>query len=201
MDYITTELKGVIGEKYASPRGSVSYSMPFTDIKADAEYYDAVLLAYAKGVTKGTGAAAFSPSNGCTRAEIVTMLYRSAGSPEVSKDTVNPFSDVKAGSYYYDAVLWAVEKGITCGTSETTFSPDETCTRAQVVTFLWRLKDSPEVHEWCDFSDVPQFDCYYTMAVNWATANKITQGVGNGLFAPDGTCTRAQVVTILLRAQ
>ena len=201
MDYITTELKGVIGEKYASPRGSVSYSMPFTDIKADAEYYDAVLLAYAKGVTKGTGAAAFSPSNGCTRAEIVTMLYRSAGSPEVSKDTVNPFSDVKAGSYYYDAVLWAVEKGITCGTSETTFSPDETCTRAQVVTFLWRLKDSPEVHEWCDFIDVPQFDCYYTMAVNWATANKITQGVGNGKFAPDGTCTRAQVATILLRAQ
>ncbi len=202
MDYITTELKGNIGKDYADPRGSIDYIYrPFKDVAEGTYYYDAVMWAFENNVTKGVAADLFGPDYSCTRAEIVTFLYRAAGSPAISEDAVNPFTDVAKDSFYYSAVLWAVENNITVGTSATTFDPNAVCTRAEIVTFLWRLNDSPEVHEWCNFNDVPQFDCYYTMAVNWATANKITLGVGNGKFAPDDICTRAQAVTLLYRAQ
>lgn len=206
MDYITTELKGVIGEKYAAPRGSISYigapvyELAFNDVVEGGYYYSAVKWAARNNVTNGTSETAFSPNAGCTRAQVVTFLYRAAGSPEVSKDVVNPFNDVKEDSPYYDAIMWAVEKGITDGTSKTTFSPSDTCTRAQIVTFIWRANGSDEVSTWCDFSDVGQVNCYYAMSVSWAVENGITNGTSKTTFSPDNTCTRAQAVTFIYRA-
>ena len=169
----------------------------FTDVSASAYYYNAVLWAVENGVTEGTGAAAFSPDMSCTRAQMVTFLWRGAGSPEPTT-TNNPFTDVQAGSYYYDAVLWAVEQGITSGTSATTFSPDTICTRAQAVTFLWRANNSPAVSGG-GFADVPA-DAYYTNAVAWAVSEEITNGTSTTTFSPDADCTRAQIVTLMYRA-
>ncbi len=198
MDYITTELKGVIGKEYASPRGSINYVFA-SDVEPGA-YYNAILWAYSKGITAGTTDTTFGPSDACTRAQIVTMLWRAAGSPEPTIKTTS-FTDVKAGGYYEKAVLWAVEKGITAGTTKTTFSPNDACTRAQIVTMLWREKGSEEISTWCDFSDVPQFDCYYTMSVCWAVEKGITSGTTATTFSPNATCTRAQAATFLFRAQ
>lgn len=167
----------------------------FVDVKANDYFYDAVLWAAEKGITSGTDAEHFSPNQPCTRAQIVTFLWRAAGSPEPKN--VSSFADVSASSYYAKAVAWAVENGITTGTTESTFSPNETCTRAQSVTFLFRaigkLVDSK-----AEFNDVLT-DSYYANAVAWATEQGITKGISSTLFGPDETCTRAQIVTFLYR--
>jgi hypothetical protein len=168
----------------------------FVDVKASDYYYDAVLWAAQNGITSGTDAEHFSPNQPCTRAQIVTFLWRAAGSPEPK--SMSSFSDVSADSYYAKAVAWAVENGITTGTGDGKFSPDATCTRAQSVTFLFRaigkLVDSK-----AEFSDVLT-DSYYANAVAWAVENGVTNGIGDGLFGPDNSCTRAQIVTFLFRA-
>ena len=151
------------------------------------------------GITNGTSASTFSPNAPCTRGQIVTFLWRACGSPEPTK-TENPFTDVKAGEYYYKAVLWAVEKGITTGLSATTFGPNVTCTRGQVATFLWRSQGKPAPASSSNpFKDTKMGDYYYE-AVLWAVENGVTQGVGPGKFAPNDSCTRGQIVTFLHRA-
>lgn len=169
----------------------------FTDVPASAYYYDAVLWAVENGVTEGTSATTFSPDMSCTRAQMVTFLWRAAGSPE-PVTTTNPFTDVNSGVYYYDAVLWAVEQGITSGTSATTFAPDATCTRAQTVTFLYRAAGSPAVSGG-SFADVSA-DAYYADAVAWAVSEGVTVGTSDTTFSPDMNCTRAQIVTFMYRA-
>ena len=171
----------------------------FVDVSASDYYYDAVLWAVGKGITGGTSATTFDPNGNCTRAQAVTFLWRAAGSP-AAKSAVMPFTDVKAGSYYYDAVLWAVENGITEGTSDTTFSPDATCSRAQIVTFLWRANGSPAVSGNSAFTDVAA-DAYYAAAVTWAEKNGVTGGIGGGLFGSGNNCTRAQIVTFIWRCK
>ena len=171
---------------------------PFIDVPAGSYYEDAVIWAVGKGITTGTSATTFNPNGICTRAQAVTFLWRAAGSP-AAKSAVMPFTDVKAGSYYYDAVLWAVEQGITKGTSDTMFSPDATCTRAQIVTFLWRANGSPAVSGNSAFTDVAA-DAYYAAAVTWAEKNDVTGGIGGGLFGSNNNCTRAQIVTFIYRS-
>ncbi len=171
---------------------------PFVDVPAGSYYEDAVIWAVDKGITTGTSATTFNPNGICTRAQAVTFLWRAAGSP-AAKSSAMPFADVKAGSYYYDAVLWAVEQGITKGTSDTMFSPDTTCTRAQIVTFLWRAGGSPAVSGNSAFTDVAA-DAYYAAAVTWAEKNDITGGIGGGLFGSNNNCTRAQIVTFIYRS-
>ena len=168
----------------------------FTDVQPDAYYADAVVWAVEKGITVGTSATTFSPDTPCTRAQIVTFLWRAAGSPSMGGN--NPFTDVTLGSYYYDAVQWAVAQGITVGTSATTFSPDETCTRGQTVTFLYRYEKSPVVSGGNPFTDV-SVDSYYTNAVQWAVNNGVTSGTSETTFSPNTTCTRGQIVTFLYR--
>ena len=171
---------------------------PFIDVPAGSYYEDAVIWAVDKGITTGTSATTFNPNGICTRAQAVTFLWRAAGSP-AAKSAVMPFTDVKAGSYYYDAVLWAVEQGITKGTSDTMFSPDATCTRAQIVTFLWRSQKSPAAGTANPFADVAA-DTYYIDAVLWAVKHNITVGTTVSIFSPDEECPRAQIVTFLYRA-
>ena len=169
---------------------------PFSDVSTSAYYYEAVKWAQEKDITGGIGNGLFGPNQPCTRAQIVTFLWRAAGSPEPK--SMSSFSDVSADSYYAKAVAWAVENGITTGTGDGKFSPDATCTRAQSVTFLFRaigkLVDSK-----AEFSDVLT-DSYYANAVAWAVENGVTNGIGDGLFGPDNSCTRAQIVTFLFRA-
>lgn len=169
----------------------------FVDVPSDSYYYDAVLWAVENSITTGTDAIHFSPDGICTRAQAVTFLWRAAGSP-APKSSAMPFIDVPAGSYYYNAVLWAVENGITKGTSDTAFSPDKTCTRAQTVTFLWRSQNAPAAGSSNPFTDVAAGD-YYADAVLWAVKNDITKGTGAATFSPDADCTRAQIVTLLWR--
>ena len=171
---------------------------PFTDVPAGSYYEDAVIWAVDKGITTGTSATTFNPNGICTRAQAVTFLWRAAGSP-AAKSSAMPFADVKAGSYYETAVLWAVENGITKGTSDTMFSPDATCTRAQIVTFLWRSQKSPAAGMANPFADVAA-DTYYIDAVLWAVKHNITVGTTFSIFSPDEECTRAQIVTFLYRA-
>ena len=172
---------------------------PFTDVPAGSYYEDAVIWAVDKGITTGTSATTFNPNGICTRAQAVTFLWRAAGSP-AAKSSAMPFADVKAGSYYETAVLWAVEQGITKGTSDTMFSPDATCTRAQIVTFLWRSQKSPAAGMANPFADVAA-DTYYIDAVLWAVKHNITVGTTFSIFSPDEECTRAQIVTFLYRAR
>ena len=167
----------------------------FTDVPSDAYYADAVKWAVAEGITTGTSGTTFSPEDSCTRGQVVTFLWRANGSPEANGD--NPFVDVDVDAYYYDAVLWAAEKGITTGTSDTTFSPDDPCTRGQMVTFLWRANGSP-VASGHDFEDVPS-DAYYASAVAWAAAEGITTGTSDTTFSPEDDCVRAQAVTFMHR--
>ena len=171
---------------------------PFSDVSTSAYYYEAVKWAQEKGITGGIGNGLFGPNQPCTRAQIVTFLWRAAGSPAPMLNK-NPFTDVHTSDYYYDAVLWAVQNGITNGTSAKTFSPDATVTRAQVVTFLWRANDQPAAGN-SGFLDVSS-NAYYARAVDWAFANGITTGVDYGAFGPDTACTRAQIVTFLYRAR
>ena len=170
----------------------------FVDVPAGSYYEDAVDWAVENGITKGTDDTHFSPDGICTRAQAVTFLWRATGSPEPKTSTM-PFTDVNAGSYYYDAVLWAVENGITKGTSDTTFSPDATCSRAQIVAFLWRSEKSPAAGTANPFADVKS-TAYYADAVLWAVKEDITKGTTNTTFSPDADCTRAQIVTFLYRA-
>ena len=172
--------------------------MSFTDVADKAYYRDAVAWAVENGITKGTTATTFSPNATCTRAQAVTFLWRTAGSPKPETRTM-PFTDVPVGSYYYDAVLWAVENGITKGTSDTTFSPNMTCSRAQIVAFLWRSEKSPAAGTANPFADVKS-TAYYADAVLWAVENDITKGTTNTTFSPNADCTRAQIVTFLYRA-
>ena len=170
---------------------------PFTDVSANAYYYNPVLWAVSNEITSGTSATTFSPDAGCTRAQVVAFLWRAAGKPE-PKQGSNPFTDVRDGQYYYKAVLWAVEHGITAGTSATTFSPDATCTRGQIVSFLWRYEGKPAANASNPFTDVKP-GAYYEPAVLWAVANGVTAGTSATTFSPDATCTRAQVVSFLYR--
>lgn len=168
----------------------------FHDVSRFDYFYDAVKWAVDHDITSGTGRFTFSPNAACTRAQTVTFLWRAAGSPR-PVSAVNPFTDVHYGDYFYQAVLWAVENGITVGTSATTFSPDATVTRAQVVTLLWRANGQPAARN-SGFTDVSA-DAYYAKAVAWAVENGITTGTGFGIFSPDAACTRAQIVTFLYR--
>ena len=171
---------------------------PFVDVKQGDYYYDAVQWAVGKKITSGTSATTFTPDGICTRAQTVTFLWRSQGSPKAA-GAENPFTDVSKDAYYYDAVLWAVEQGITNGTSATTFSPDATVTRGQTATFLWRVAKQPQVDQTANpFADVTQ-DAYYYNAVLWAVAKEITNGTSSTTFSPDQGCTRAQIVTFLWR--
>lgn len=169
---------------------------PFADVATDAYYYDAVKWAVEKSITNGVSETLFGPDQACTRAQIVTFLWRAAGSPEPKSGS--SFADVAADAYYAKAVAWAVENGITKGTSEITFHPDETCTRAQGVTFLYRALGKLAAAQ-AGFTDVAA-DSYYADAVNWAAENGVTNGISETLFGPDGSCTRAQIVTFLYRA-
>ena len=181
----------------ATFKEEVAFKNPFEDVFATDYYYDAVLWAVKEGVTNGTGTTTFSPNAPCTRAQMVTFLWRAAGSPEPTAATC-PFTDVDMGSYYGKAVLWAVEKGITKGTSTTTFSPDVTCTRAQMATFLCRMAGGKTESSINTFVDV-KADAYYAESVQWAVENGITMGTGDNKFSPDATCTRGQMVTFLYR--
>ena len=171
----------------------------FVDVATGSYYEDAVDWAVENGITKGTDDTHFSPDGICTRAQAVTFLWRAAGSPKLKTRTM-PFTDVPAGSYYYDAVLWAVENGIAKGTSDTTFSPNMTCTRAQIVAFLWRSEKSPAAGTANPFADVKS-TAYYAGAVLWALREDITRGTTSTAFSPDADCTRAQIVTFLWRCK
>ena len=175
----------------------------FADVDSGQYYYEPVLWAVSHDpqITNGVNSTHFAPANTCTRAQVVTFLWRAMGKPEPESST-NPFTDVAAGQYYYKAVLWAVEQGITNGTSSTTFSPDKGCTRGQVVTFLWRTRGEPSpagVNN--PFTDVPASQYYY-LPVLWAVSHtpQITNGTSATAFSPNATCTRGQIVTFLYRA-
>ena len=183
------EIKAVFAKKVETS--------PFDDVSADAYYNQAVQWAQEKGITDGISSNLFGPKQPCTRSQIVTFLWRAAGSPE-PKSTAAGMTDVVPGSYYAKAVAWAVENGITTGTAEGTFSPDATCTRAQAVTFLARAQNAKATGKTA-FSDVPA-DSYFADAVAWAQANGVTTGTSETTFSPDNDCTRAQIVTFLYRA-
>ena len=169
----------------------------FVDVVPGAYYEIPVEWAVEKGITTGVDDSHFAPGAACTRAQVVTFLWRAAGSPEPASAS-NPFADVSEGSYYYKAVLWAAEKGITAGTSATAFSPNAPCTRGQVVTFLWRFQGKPASGGSNVFGDVaPGTYCYD--AVLWAVEKGITQGMGDGTFGTASPCSRAQIVTFLYR--
>ena len=196
----------------AGKNGTYTFTMPaadvtvtavfekiaFADVKSGSYCYDAVQWAVAKGITLGMSDGSFAPNAPCTRGQIVTFLWRVMGCP-ASKSTVNPFTDVKSGSYCYEAVLWAVEQGITKGTTTTTFPPDATITRGQAATFLYRYAGSPAVEEGPAFPDVAA-GSFCAEAVAWAAAQGITLGKADGGFHPADPCTRGQIVTFLYRS-
>lgn len=181
----------------AQPKGE-----PFSDVYRSGShkyYYDAIIWAVDTGVTNGTSQGKFSPDKSCTRAQVVTFLWRAAGCPQPETNEC-AFTDVKQGEYYYTAMLWAVENKMTSGMSETSFGPNLTCTRAQFVTFLYRFEGNPIVIASANpFKDVKPGDYFYA-PVMWASENGVTSGVGSGCFAPNSACTRAQVVTFIYRA-
>ena len=176
-----------------------AFLMEFTDVAKDAYYYDAVKWAVSRGITTGTSETTFSPRMVCTRGQAVTFLWRAAGCP-VPGTTSCPFSDVSPSAYYYTAVLWAVEKGITNGTSEGIFSPNMVVSRSQTVTFLYRAAGSPDVSQGASgFTDVRP-GTWYADAVAWALAKGITTGTSATTFSPNSLCTRGQMVSFLYRA-
>lgn len=173
-------------------------SYPFADVDTTAWYHLAVDFAVENGITNGTSATTFGPDLACTRGQMVTFLWRAAGSP-APENAANPFTDLVEGAYYYDAVLWATGEGITLGTSATTFSPEDTVTRGQAVTFLWRQAGSPLASGTLPFADVDA-GAYYAGAVGWAAGEGIALGTSAAAFSPENPCTRAQIVTFLYRA-
>ena len=206
-DELTLKDKGSGKYTFTMPAGKVEVKATFMednsmlnffyDVPNGAYFYEAVKWAVKNGITNGVGNDLFAPEQPCTRAQIVTFLWRAAGSPE-PKSTTAGMTDVVPGSYYAKAVAWAVENGITTGTAEGTFSPDATCTRAQAVTFLARAQNAKATGKTA-FSDVPA-DSYFADAVAWAQANGVTTGTSETTFSPDNDCTRAQIVTFLYRA-
>ena len=170
----------------------------FSDISNRAYYRVPVKWAVYRGITNGIAEDVFAPNQSCTRGQIVTFLWRAAGKPK-AQNTVNKFTDIKIDSYYYDAVQWAVEQGITTGTTDTTFSPDKSCTRAQAVTFLWRTAGKPNVENDINSFWDTAYDSYYYNAVRWAVEQGITNGTSDTTFSPSNTCTRGQIVTFLYR--
>lgn len=194
--FTTTHLsKYVIGDKQLAEQAQKS---EFTDVPATAYYADAVAWAVGNGIAYGVTDTAFGPDVACTRAQIVSFLWRQAGSPKMGG--TNPFTDVSATDYYYDAVLWAVDNGIAYGVTDTTFGPNSTCTRAQAMTFLYRDKKSPAVSGSSSFTDVPAGE-YYAGAVQWAVANNVAYGVTGTTFGPGQDCTRAQIISFMYRAK
>ena len=175
--------------------GAVPTSTAFTDVAESAWYYTPVQWAVANGITSGTSETTFSPGNQCTRAQAVTFLWNAKGQPE-PKSTKNPFTDVKSTAWYYKAVLWAVENGITSGTSPTTFSPNNTCTRGQIVTFFHNYAGKPAASGKNPFTDVPEKQWYY-QPILWAVSEGVTAGLTPTTFGPTNTCTRGQIVTFL----
>lgn len=201
-DKLTEAQKKLVGNYNVLTEAEAAFAklntgLPFADIKVSDYYCDAVKWAVEQGITNGTTDTTFSPNEGCTRGQMVTFLWRAAGSPEPTGKT-NPFTDVKADAYYYKALLWAIENGITMGTTDTTFSPDEICARGQMAAFLYRSAKSPAVTGSTSFTDV-ETDAYYRDAVAWAFQQGITKGATDTTFAPDETCTRGQMVTFLYR--
>lgn len=176
---------------------TTAHSIHFTDVPSGAYYADAVAWAVQQGITAGTSATMFSPNASCTRAQMVTFLWRAAGSPS-AQGNANPFTDVAPGAYYYDAVLWAVERGITSGTSATAFSPDAAVTRGQTVAFLHRAAGSPTADGSTPFADVAS-DAFYASAVQWAVGKGVTSGTSATTFSPDNNCTRAEIAAFLYR--
>ena len=171
---------------------------PFTDVSQTDFFFDSVLWAVENGITAGTGNGKFSPNEFCTRAQVVTFLWRAAGCPEPAA-TESPFTDVTPADYFCKAVLWAMEQGITAGTGNGRFSPEERCTRAQVVTFLYRSMGSPApASQENPFRDVASAE-YYFNAVLWAVEVGVTKGTSGNTFSPTAACSRAQVVTFLYR--
>ena len=187
---------------FTMPAGKVEISaafaeeietIPFEDVAADAYYYEAVKWAVEQGITEGTGKGLFGPEGTCTRGQIVTFLWRAAGSPVVNY--AMDLADVDEDVYYAEAVRWALSEGVTSGTTDTTFAPDATCTRAQAMTFLFKAMKAAAEGK-ADFKDVADSD-WFASAVAWAVENGVTAGVGGGLFGPDNDCTRGQIVTFL----
>ena len=196
----TTQMRTVVIPAVGCDGGSTCPSLHFTDRPAaDNWAHIPIDWAVVNGITRGTTKTTFSPTASCTRAQFVTFLWRTMGSPEPEL-TENPFVDVRMDSYYYKAVLWAYENGITAGTTKTTFSPDKSCNRAQVVTFLWRMEGcvEPAITE-APFEDLKP-TAYYMKAVLWAYEKGITTGTSATTFSPDRSCTRAEAVTVLYRA-
>lgn len=186
--------------KWTTTSDGVSVTeLPFTDVPDGAYYYDAIAWAVEKGITYGSSSTTFGVGETCNRADAMTFIWRAYGCPE-PKTGKNPFTDVSENAYYCKAVLWAVEKGITVGTSSTTFSPLEPCRREHVITFLYRAAGSPAMSQSSGFSDVAD-SAYYASAVTWAVRNQITVGNGNGnaTFGPTSSCTRQDIVTFLYR--
>ena len=176
----------------------LSVEVSFTDVAQGAYYYGPIGWALYRNVTKGMTETLFDPNRTCTRAQAVTFLWRAAGCPE-PKAEKSAFTDVAPGAFYDKAVRWAVEQGITKGVTETTFAPDKSCTRAEIVTFLWRSEGSPPSQsEGPAFTDVPE-SAYFASAVDWARRHAITNGTTWDTFSPDRPCTRAQIVTFLCR--
>lgn len=176
---------------------SASEGVRFTDVKEGAFYYESVKWAVEQGITSGTTDTTFSPGRTCKRSEAVTFLWRAMGCPEPTV-TSCPFTDVTPGKYYYKAALWAYENGIANGTSKTTFGPNEPCTRAQIVTFLFRATGEHRIQGECGFTDVSKSSSYWD-AVNWASMSAITSGTTKTTFSPRKDCTRGQIVTFLYR--
>ncbi|MBR5329847.1 MAG: S-layer homology domain-containing protein, partial [Firmicutes bacterium] len=185
-------------KNYVAEKADAPAINPFDDVNEADYFYDPVLWAVEEGITNGVDENSFGPDEKCTRAQAVTFLWRAAGEP-APKSATHPFTDVVKGIYYEKAVIWAVEKGITAGTSATTFSPDEPCTRGQIVTFLWRFENKPA----SSYLEMPFVDVipgfYYEDAVLWAVEKNITKGTSATTFEPDAKCTRGQIVTFLYR--
>lgn len=179
-------------------RSWMAGKLPFGDVSENAFYFDAVKWALENEVTSGITPYRFSPSTNCTRGHMVTFLWRAQGSPEPAT-TECPFTDVQPGTFYYDAVLWALENGVTSGTTPTTFSPSAVLTRGQSVTFLYKAAGEPEVDAELAFEDV-KADAFYADAVRWASAEDVTTGTTPTTFSPNASCTRGQIVTLLYRA-
>ena len=194
-------ITGLFGGQSSSPSANASTPSAsgvagFRDVPANSYYADAVTWGVGRGIVRGTGANTFSPNDSCTRGQIVTFLWRAAGSPQVSSSS--PFTDVRSSDYCFQACLWAARQGVAQGTGANTFSPNRTCTRAEAVTFLWRAAGAPSVGGNSGFSDVPAYE-YYAAAVTWAHQNGIAEGTSSTAFSPNQTCTRAQIIEFIYR--
>lgn len=198
MEYITEELKGVVGEEYADPAGRIMYN-PFTDIDIAEDYYGIpAIFAYNAGITTGATETTFEPASSCTRGQFVTFLWRMNGKEAPADGYVNKFVDLKAGEYYVDAVAWAASNGIVLGTDETHFDPDAPITRAQAVTMLWRFDGETPAENGSDFTDLVK-DEYYVDAVAWGAENGIVMGTSDTTFEPESVCDRGMTVTFIFR--